>query len=73
MQQNVVLNFQALSFRGLSFWDLGFRGLGFRGLRSDISWSVFSRHPFCLANKHQSKVPTTAEKVSLIENGLGEK
>lgn len=28
---------------------------------------------FCLANKNQTKVPTTTEKLTLKENGLGEK
>ena len=33
---------------------------------------MFTKTMFCLA-KHQPKVPTTAEKLSLIENRLGEK
>ena len=28
---------------------------------------------FCLCNKNQTHVPTSAEKLELMENGLGEK
>jgi hypothetical protein len=32
-----------------------------------------TRTMFCLANKNQMQVPTTSEKLTLKENGLGEK
>ena len=41
-------------------------------LSIDVVKSI-TKTMFCLANKHQTIAPSTAEKVTLHRNGLGEK